>query len=140
MQRPVHHRQGLQIQIHIDIGGAGHLHQMSEQSKTGDIRAGGGAIAMQTQTRGIIRVQHVADRRIDPTSFRLVAHICGEQCACTERFGQQQQISCLHAALSQQMFSIDQAGDREAERELCAFAGMTADQRGIAMLQDFQRS
>ena len=77
-------RQRIEIQFDINFRGAGHFNQVSKQTKTRHVRAGGGTTCKQNFGSYAVRLHHRCQRIINPSALGVASHIGREQGAGAE--------------------------------------------------------
>ena len=138
LQRSVQRRNRVEEQRRIDPGRPQHLDEMAEEAKPGDIGAGARTRFADATRRLAAGLLHHRKRPVDPGTLRLPAHLGSKQCSGTQRLGEDQAIAHAHPGLPQHAIWIDRAVDGESQRQLGAFAAVSADQDCARLLQHIE--
>src|SRR4051794_39279752 len=84
------------------------------------------------------RLEHRGDRLLDPGWLRGPTHVGGQQRAGPERLGEDEPVAGPEPALAQDALRLDPAVDREAERQLCPFRAVAANELRTRRLQHLE--
>ena len=97
------------------------------------------ALACADATRRLAAgLLHHRKRPVDPGTLRLPAHLGSKQRSGAQRLGEDQAIAHAHPGLAQHAIWIDRAVDGETQRQLGAFAAVSADQHCARLLQHIE--
>ena len=129
-----------QVDLHVHLGGADHLHQVAKQPESGHVGARARPVPEQAVRAGAVRLLHHVERGGDPRTPRPAPHVRGEEGAGAQRLGEDEAVARTHPALAQDLPALDEPAHRKAQRELRALAGMPAHERGARLAQHLRRA